>query len=82
MNRVVIFVGIVSVVTVSGCGGGSVEHEQFESPEFSGQRTRIHVQSNDSSRPSHRVVEDQPINLHFHSANGQSICIEITTGKD
>lgn len=82
MNRVVIVVGIVSVVGIAGCGGGSVEHEQFESPEFSGHKTRIHVRSNDSSRPSHRIVEGQPINLHFHSANGQSICVEIKTGRE
>ena len=35
MRTVVIFVGLYTIVSVTGCGGGSVEHEHFESPEFS-----------------------------------------------
>jgi len=80
MNRVVILVGIVSVVAVSGCGG-SVEHEYYESAGTSGERTRIHVRSEDE-RCNDRVVESQPVHLHIHTANGQSICVEITTSRD
>ena len=80
MNRVVILVGIVSVVGVSGCGG-SIEREYYESAGSSSERTRIHVLSNEE-RPDYRVVEAQPVHLHIHSANGQSVCVEITTGRD
>lgn len=65
-----------------GCGRGSVEHEVYESPEYSGQRTRIHVQSHDEPSGGYQVVEGQPIHLHVHAGNGQSVCIEITTGRE
>ena len=77
MNRIVTVAGLLIVVTAAGCGGGSVEHEYVESPEFSGQRTRIHVRSHDEPK-GYRVVEGQPVNLHIHTSNGQSVCIEIT----
>ena len=79
MKQIVIFVGLFIVVTIAGCGGGSVEHEYIESPEFSGQPTRIQVRSHD--QPSgYRVVEGQPVHVHVQAGDGQSICIEITTG--
>lgn len=78
MKNVAIIVGLVSVVAVVGCGG-SLEHEQFESPEFSGHRTGIHIRSHEEPSGSYRVAEGQPIHLHYHAANGQSLCVEITT---
>ena len=57
-------------------GNDWTEEESDARP--SGQRTRIHVRSHDE--PSgYRVVEGQPVHVHVHSGNGQSICIEITT---
>ena len=77
MDRTIIIAGLLIFVTVAGCGGGSVEHESSESPQFTCQRTRIHVRSHDE--PSgYRVVEGQPVHVHVHSGNGQSVCIEIT----
>ena len=78
MNRIVIVAGLLIVVSAVGCGGGSVEHEYVEYPEFSSQRTRIHVRSHDEGS-DYRVVEGQPVHIHVHAGNGQSVCIEITT---
>ena len=80
MNRVIIVARIVTVVTITGCGGG-VEHESYEPPHFSGQRTRIHVKSHGDQSTSYRFVDGQSINLHVHTSGGQSACIEITTGR-
>jgi len=79
MNRIIIVAGLLVVITAAGCGGGSVEHEKFESPQFSGQRTRIHVRSHDEPSSGYRVVEGQPVHVHVHATGGQSVCIEITT---
>lgn len=81
MNRIIVVAELLIVVSVAGCGGGSVEHEHFESPEFSGQRTRIHVRSHDEPSGGYRVVEGQPIHVHVHAGNRQSVCIEITTER-
>lgn len=78
MNRVIVVTGLLIVLAAAGCGGGSVEHEYIKSPQYSGQRTRIHVQSHDELS-GYRVVKGQPVNLHIHTTSGQSICIEITT---
>jgi len=78
-NRV-IFAGLVAT-SITGCGG-SVEHEHFESAEFSGQRTRIHVRLHVEPSGSYRVVEGQPIHVHIHAGDGQSVCIEISTGQE
>lgn len=80
MDRVVILVGIVSVVGIAGCGG-KVENEYYESAESSGGRTRIQVRAGEE-RPDYRVVEGQQVHLHIHTANGQSVCVEITTSRD
>lgn len=69
MRNFVVIAGFVTVVSITGCGGGSVEHEHFESPEFSGQRTRIHVQSHDAPSGGYRVVEGQPIHVHIHEVD-------------
>ena len=78
MNRIIIIAGLLIVVTAAGCGSGSVEHEYIESPQFSGQRTRIKVRSREELS-GYRVIEGQPVNVHVHAGNGKSICIEITT---
>ena len=82
MRNFVIFAGLITIVTIAGCGGGSVEHEHeiYESAKFSGERsvTRIHVQPSGG----YRVVEGQPVHVHVHAENGQSVCIEITTGRE
>lgn len=86
MKRTVIVAGLFTIITVAGCGGGSVEHEHeyYESPELSGERsvTKIHVRSHDEQGGGYRVVEGQPVHVHVHAGNGQSICIEITTGRE
>ena len=79
MRTVVVIVGLVAIVCIAGCGGGSVEHEQFESPDFSGQRTKIHV--HDEPSGDYRVADGQSVHVHVHAGNGQSVCIEITTGR-
>ena len=78
MKPIIIVAGLLIVVSVAGCGGGSVEHEYIESPQFSGQRTRIHVRSHDEPT-GYRVVEGQLVHIHVHAGSGHSICIEITT---
>jgi len=81
MRTVVIFAGLFAIVSITGCGGGSVGHEFYESEDYSGQRTRIHVQAHDEPSDGYRVVEGSPVNLHIHTASGQSICIEISTER-
>ena len=82
MRTIVTFVGLFTIVCVAGCGGGSVEHEYYESEDYSGQRTRIHVQAHDERSGGYRVVEGQSVDVHVHAENGQSVCIEITTGRE
>jgi hypothetical protein len=86
MRNVVICAGLFAIVAVAGCGGGSVEHEHeyYDSPDYSGERTmtRIHVQSHDDPSTGYRVIEGQPIHVHIHAENGRSICIEISTGRE
>ncbi len=64
-------------------GGKATEHEFYESPDFSGERsvTRILVRSLDAPSRGYRVVEGQPINLHIHTGNGLTVSIEITTER-
>lgn len=59
-------------------------HSFYESPEYSCERTmtRIHVRSHDEPSGGYRVVEGSPVNLHIHTASGQSICIEISSGRE
>ncbi len=61
----------------------ATEHEFYKSPDFSGERsvTRILVRSHDAPSSGYRVVEGQPINLHIHTGDGQTVCIEITTER-
>ena len=85
MRKEVIIVGLFTIVTVAGCGGGSVEHEHeiYESPTFSGERsvTKIHVQAHDEPSGDYRVIDGQSVHVHVHAENGQSVCIKITTGR-
>ena len=76
MKHAIVLAGLV---TVAGCGGGSVEHEYIESSEFSGQRTKIHVRSHDEPSGGYRVVKGQPVHVHVHAGGGRTVCIEMTT---
>ena len=80
MGTVVAIAGLVTIVCVAGCGGGSVEHEYYESEDNSGQRTKIHVRSHDEG--GYRVVDGHPVHVHVHAGNGRSVCIEISTGLE
>ncbi len=82
MRTVVIFAGLFAIVCVAGCGGGSVEHEYYESEDFSGQRTRIQVQAHDEPIGGYRVVEGQPVHVHIHAENGRSVCIGERKGDN
>ena len=85
MSRVIVVAGILIVVTAAGCGGGSVEHEYYESPEYVGQRTRIYVRSHDEDG-GYRVVVNcgadggQTVDhLHFHLLGGRSMTESISS---
>ena len=82
MRNFVAIAGLFTAASIAGCGGGSVEHEHFESHEFSGQRTRIHVRSHDEPSGDYRLVEGQPIHVHIHAGGGRSVCVEISTGRE